>query len=202
VKTLKRWWLVLLFLLVGLTLVWAAGGEPEQVRQVTALPAMELNGTPLGERRQAVFEYPAQLAAGEDGVVRLRLEPLAGSGAQEAGVYADYNLLVSARMELIGADVAPGGTVSIPQRPGRPVEFRWQFRMAQDDVAEGRVWVHLKFIPLNGGVGEDRLLLVPALEVERYEVWGFKPQTLRLVGWLALALAVVLAAARGVPKRR
>jgi len=193
---------VLLLLLAALALLWAAGGEPEPVRKVTALPPVELNGVTLGERRQAVLEYPAQLAAGEDGEVRLRLEPLAESVAQEAGVYAGYNLLASARLELAGADVAPDGTISSPQRPGRPVEFRWQFRMAQDDAAEGRVWVHLKFIPLNGGAGEDRLLLVPALAVERYEVWGFKPQTLRLVGWLALAAAVVLAAARGAPPRR
>lgn len=186
---------------------------PEAPTPVVSTPAAQASPAPaqLLERRQMVWEWPEQLREGDADVVDLRLKmdaqgtltPTAqvgghvveGQGVEIPNLYDTHNLVVEARLDLVGFEMTPQGEVSEPLRPGEEVVFRWTVRCKEAGNYRGTLWVALNLVPKAGGETLRRVLLAAPVDIEVRSVWGLPAQTVRILGGIGTAVSTVL----GIP---
>lgn len=178
--------LVLLFVsLAGLA--WGYWPLPEQSRSLAVSVAEmippELSLDEGGELpfmdqpRLLLLEWPSVIRAGEVSTVRLVLD-VSGQGSPSSqpmpGRDNPYTVLAEARLELPGVPHTPLGEISQAFLPGRPVMFSWFLRPAEAGEAQGTIWLHLRFIPVAGGLEVRQVLTAQRID-------------LRVIDWLGLS---------------
>lgn len=186
---------------------------PETPTPAASLPEPQASPAPaqLLERRRLVWEWPAQLREGDADVVDLRLKmdaqgtltPTAqvgghvveGEGVEIPNLYDTHNLVVEARLDLVGFEMTPQGEVSEPLRPGEEVVFRWTVRCKEAGNYRGTLWVALNLVPKAGGDSIRQVLLAAPVDIEVRSVWGLPAQTVRILGGIGTAVSTVL----GIP---
>jgi hypothetical protein len=188
IRQLSGLFLCISSLLLLIYAVWPARRENREV----SFSSQELSqATPSGssasyhfpEARHLRLDWPAKLRSGETQELRLNLKPRLSGEALEDGtiVYEDYAVLLEARLEIPGVQAAPPGEYSQPIQEGQSVEFEWQLQLDAPGYYQGQVWLHLLFVPHNGGDTQRQLLSVQEIP-------------LRAIGlkWLSLAVAQVI----------
>ncbi len=186
--------------------------EPSELPE-TPTPAAQASPAPaqLLERRQLVWEWPDRLREGDADVVDLRLKmdeqgtltPTAqvgghaveGQGVEIPNLYDTHNLVVEARLDLVGFEMTPQGEVKEPLRPGEEVVFRWTVRCKEAGNYRGTLWVALNLVPKAGGETVRQVLLAAPVDIEVRSVWGLPAQTVRILGGIGTAVSTVL----GIP---
>lgn len=186
--------------------------EPPQTAATQPLPAptQTMPSPALVEARQIVLEWPEiirekdsdfillSLVMDADGKVTVTPEHpgsvTEGTPVEIPNLYATHNVVAAARLDIAGLD-SWREEIREPMLPGRPVVFRWSIRAEESAVYRGVVWLHLEFVPKEGGTVERVTLLARPIEIECVSVMG-------LPGWAARGLGgfgVVVSTLLGYP---
>ncbi|RME88785.1 MAG: hypothetical protein D6770_06200 [Anaerolineae bacterium] len=162
----------------------------------------------IPERRRLTLEWPPTLRVGDADVIRLTLEvdemgditPTAEiEGHQVRGetvvlpnLYETHKVIAEARLDMAGAQVKPEGVIGEALLPGQAVTFYWSVRLPQAGRYRGTVWLHLRFIPKEGGEELRRAVTAQFVEIEAVTLFGLTGNAARLVGALGSAIGSVL----------
>ena len=184
-----------------LALPTATSAESTQAPVATQPPAIQ-------EARHLSLEWPPTIRVGDSDVIRLTLEvdaqgkltPTAQIEGHEThgetvfipNLYDTHNVLAEARMDMAGVQVTPDGDVSEPLLPGQSVTFFWSVRPQDVGTYRGTIWVHLRFIPHDGGPESRRPLTAQLVEIQAVDFLGLGGIAARLVGGLGTLVGSVL----------
>jgi len=152
----------------------------------------------LPESRSLRLEWPSAIRLGDAGVIRLTLEvdgqgnptPAVGStasalrsgAAQIPNLYATHNVVAEARLDLPGLQVMPPEAVNEPLRPGQPVTFYWRVSPWREGIYRGQVWLHLRFIPLDGGAESRQAVSVQPIAIKAVTFLGLTAGAAQVAG--------------------
>lgn len=180
---------------------------PVQPSQTAAPAAISTPFPMIPENRLLVLEWPAKIKAGDADVIRLTLEmdeygkltPTAQVGGnlleaqslQIPNLYDSHDVIAEARLDLAGMEVAPGGDIAEALLPGKPVTFLWSIRPAEPGVYRGIVWLHLRFIPNQGGEEIQRVLSAQRVEIQAVNFLGLGGSAARVLGSVGTVIGSV-----------
>jgi hypothetical protein len=179
---------LIILTVAGALLAWSLLPGPRVVRRQSLQPAeMQLPGSQAAspETRLLTLDYPASLRAGDGERVALGFAPQTVVELP-ASVFADYNILAEARLELAGVQVQPAATVSEPLLPGQKVVFYWSVRAEKAGQYPGTLWFYLRYVPKAGGPEVRQLLSAQPLEIRVTTLLGVVPGLWRGLGLLGL----------------
>lgn len=141
------------------------------------------------ESRRLTLEFPPVMRTGDSTRIRLQLEvddqgnitPTAvvegnvvkGEVVEIPNLYETHNVIAEARMDMAGMEVQPAGTISEPLTQGSSVTFYWSVRPPEAGTYEGTVWLHVRFIPKNGGEESRIPVSVQFVEIKANSFMGF-----------------------------
>ncbi len=160
------------------------------------------------EARRLNLEWPPTIRVGDSDVIRLTLEvddqgnltPTAQIEGHETrgetvfipDLYDTHNVLAEARLDMSGMQVTPEGEVSEPLAPGQSVSFFWSVRPVDVGTYRGTIWMHLRFIPLDGSAESRKPLTAQLVEVRAVNFLGLGGLAARLLGVLGTLVGSVL----------
>lgn len=160
------------------------------------------------EARRVTLEWPPKIRVGDSDVIRLTLEvdeqgnltPTAQIAGHETraetvfipDLYDTHNILAEARLDMSGVQVTPAGEVSEPLAPGQAVSFFWSVKPEEVGAYRGTIWVHLRFIPLDGGPESRKPLSALPIELQTVNFLGLGGKAARLFGFLGTLLGSAL----------
>jgi hypothetical protein len=111
---------------------------------------------------------------------------------QVLDIYDTHRVLAEARLELAGVRFIPTGEINVALLPGRPAAFLWSVSPDQPGIYGGTVWLHLRFIPLEGGEELRSVLTAQPVEIEATSLLGMSGSAARLLGGLGTAFCLAL----------
>ena len=145
-----------------------------------------------------MVEWPPDIKVGDSDIIRLTLDVDRGGEAsvtaQVAGnetrsepvsipnLYDTHNVWVEARMDLAGVLLSPQGEIREPLLPGEPAFFAWSVKPDEVGTFRGTIWLHLVFIPKDGGAESRRALSAQRVEVRAVNFLGLGGSTARWLG--------------------
>lgn len=154
--------------------------------QVVAIP--EQPSPAIKESRRLTLEFPPVMRTGDSTRIRLQLEVddrgnitptavvegnvVSGEVVEIPDLYETHNVVAEARLDMAGMEVQPAGTVSEPLTQGQAVTFYWSVRPEESGKYEGTAWLHLRFVPRNGGEESRIPVSVQFLEIEAKSLLG------------------------------
>ena len=205
---------LLLFLTSALALAWGLWPPALGARTLMIFPvdmqlpgeAESAEGRTVLEGRALVLEWPERMRVGDSGLIALTLETgqegQMTPSPQEAGVpetgyqdvYETHFVVAEARLELAGMAYAPTGQISEGLLPGKPAAFFWQVRPPQAGESRGTVWLHLRYLPLDGGEEARRVLSAQIVEIRAVSLFGLSGRWARVLG----SVGVIVGAALGL----
>ncbi len=180
-------------------------GAPEEPPPQTSLPENPPTAVPtqipaIPESRWITIEWPPDIKVGDSDIIRLTLDLDRGGDltvtAQVSGnetrsepvsipnLYETHNVLVEARMDLAGVIVSPEGVTSESLLPGEPAFFAWSVKPEEVGNYRGTIWLHLVFIPKEGGVESRRALSAQRIDVRAVNFLGLGGSAARWLGGL------------------
>lgn len=159
------------------------------------------------EARRLTLEWPGVIRVGDGDIVRLVLDvdsegnltPTAQIAGNEIvgetvfvpNLYDTHNVLAESRLDMAGMQVVPSGDVSEPLRPGQSVIFYWSVRPEEAGTYRGIVWLHLRFIPLGGGVESRRPFSAQLIEIRAANFLGLGGNAARVLGGVGTVVGSV-----------
>ena len=162
----------------------------------------------IQEARRLNLEWPPTIRAGDGDVVRLTLEmddqgnltPTAQVAGNEVrsgivkipNLYDTHTVIAEARLDLAGVNVSPEGEISEPLAPGQTVTFFWSVRPEQVGSYRGTVWLHLRFIPRDGGPESRRAISAQQIEIQSVNLLGLGGMPARILGGVGVFAGSVL----------
>lgn len=161
------------------------------------------------QSRMLALDLPMKIRVGDTENIQMRLEvdeqgnivPTDDPGSELADgdqlidIFTKYNIIAEARLELAGMKITPAETISEPLLPKQPVTFYWNLRPTSEGRYRGKVWLHLRYIPINGGNESQRVISVQFLEVEAVTLFGIGAGQARSMGAAGLFIGILL----GIP---
>lgn len=160
------------------------------------------------EARRLTLEWPSVIRVGDADVVRLVLDVDSEGNltptAQIAGnkivgetvfipnLYDTYNVLAEGRLDMAGMQVVPRGDVIEPLRPGQSSTFYWSVRPEDVGTYRGTVWLHIRFIPLDGGDESRRPLSAQLIDIRATNLFGLGGVAARVLGGVGTVVGSVL----------
>jgi len=158
--------------------------------QVSFLPTVETEPQPaIPESRRLTLEFPPLMRTGDSVRIRLQLEvddrgnltPTAvvegnvvtGEVVEIPNLYETHFVIAEARLDMAGMEVQPPGAISEPLTQGQSVTFYWSVRPEESGKYEGTAWLHLRFVPRDGGEESRIPVSVQFLEIEAKSFLGF-----------------------------
>jgi len=97
-------------------------------------------------------------------------------------LYDTHHVLADARLDMVGVEFAPQGEISEALLPGKPVEFYWSVRAEDVGSYKGTVWLHLRFIPREGGPASRMVLSGQIIQIESANLFGLSGKAARVAG--------------------
>lgn len=190
-----------------------AAAEPTFMAEPTSVVVPEPTQVPAAqpailEPRLLTLEWPDKIKVGDSDVIRLALEAddagnitptaqIAGHQVQGQTVfipdlYDTHNVMAEARLDMAGLEIKPTQDIAEPLRPGSPVYFSWSVKAANVGTYRGTVWLHLHFIPLDGGQDSRMVLSAQLLNIEAVNFLGLGGTPARILGGLGTLVGSVL----------
>lgn len=152
----------------------------------------------IPERRLLILEWPKRIRVGDSSLVRLSLEmdeqgtltPTAWIEGEDLelapleipNLYETHRIFAQARLDLAGMQIAPEGVLSEQLVPGMPLAFMWSIRATDVGDYLGTVWLHLVFIPREGGEESRLVLSAQTIEIRAVNLLGLGGRSARLLG--------------------
>ncbi len=197
-----RYWFGLFFLLVGIVCFlwgfWPIGNRSildftlpfEGVENPVSLN--KDSGHPTLSK-QISLVGPERLRAGEDAMIKLRIDPSdPGNVPRVDDLQNHYNLVVGARLEVDGTLSSPVGEVFSPLSVTQPTVIEWKIRPEAIGQVDGILWLHLNLLPLDNNTGElpsKRILIAaPQITFPVTSFFGLGTQTIKIIGIVAAGL--------------
>ena len=163
----------------------------------------------IPESRRLTLEFPPLMRTGDAMRIRLQLEvddsgniiPTAvvegnvvvGEVVSIPNLYETHNVIAEARLDMAGVQVQPPGTISEPLKQGQSVTFFWSVRPEESGKYQGTAWLHLRFVPRDGGQESRIPVSVQFIEIEAESFLGFvSGSTARSFGALGSVVGSVL----------
>jgi len=182
---------------------------PVSLPTPTAVSGEEEPQPTIPESRRLSLEFPPVVRTGDSTRIRLQLEvddrgnitPTAvvegnvvrGEVVEIPNLYETHNVIAEARLDMAGMEVQPSGTISEPLSQGQAVTFYWSVRPNESGKYEGTAWLHLRFVPKNGGEESRIPVSVQFLEIEAKSFLGLlSGGTARGIGALGSVVGSVL----------
>jgi hypothetical protein len=211
---IRRGFTVLLLLFSLVALLWGILPLGMQTRSVPIYPLdMQLpaetglsDGWMVPEQRTLIVEWPSMLRLGDTGAIRLTLgiDPagqVTSAGQPDDGlqngepiknVYDTHFVIAEARLEIAGVEYAPGGQVSEGLPLGKPVLFVWGARPRKPGITPGTIWLHLRFVPYDGGQESRLVLSAQRVEIQTLSFLGLSGVAARVLGSVGLAVSIAM----------
>jgi hypothetical protein len=174
---------------------------PVPTQAPTPLPA-------IPEARLLFMEWPPTIRVGDSRRIHLslqldnegRLTPTVseagnvsrGVPVQIPNLYDTHNVVVEARFDIAGLEVSPQGDVMEPMQPGQTVNFYWSVKPTDVGTYQGTIWLHLHFIPLQGGPDSRIVLTAQPVEIKAINFLGLGGAPARILGGVGVLLGSVL----------
>ena len=168
---------------------------------ITAQPA-------IPERRYLALEYPPRIRAGDSDIVRLTLNmddsgnitPTAviegnvvtGEVIEIPNLYETHHVVVEARFDIAGIQVAPPGLSSQTLSPGQSVMFFWSIRPQEVGTYRGTVWLFLRFVDKVSQEESRRAVSAQMVEIEAVNLFGVPAGGVRTVGGVGSVVGAVV----------
>lgn len=152
----------------------------------------------LAENRLVRLEWPTSLRIGDDAEIRLYFENTdeePSTVEHKDGfydIYDRYNIMVEAKVETAGLTIAPANPTRVSMPPGQPVYFKWVVNAQQTGIYHGKVWLSLRFLPLDGTTPIQEPIYVNDLELNVTSIIGLSGSMARLVGGLCAVIGILL----------
>jgi hypothetical protein len=170
-------------------------------RAPTPLPA-------IPEARVLFMEWPPTIRVGDSRRIHLtlqvdtqgRLTPtvseagnvLRGEPLLIPNLYETHNVVVEARFDIAGLQVSPEGDIMEPMQPGQTVNFYWSVKPQDVGTYQGTIWLHLHFIPLQGGADSRIALTAQPVEITAINFLGLGGTPARILGGIGALIGSVL----------
>jgi len=204
-------WLLLaasLFLLIASAL--PSGRQQQQISsnfEGSLVTAPGIESSQVTETRLLTIERPRFTRVGDADLIRLtfevdpeqRITPTVETGGNPIDdriidipdLYETHNLVLEARLDMAGMQVAPQDTISEPLRRGQTVTFYWSISPLQAGTYRGNLWVYLNLVPKGGGELLRTALVAHRLEIEARSVLGLPAGMARWAGAVGAVLGLV-----------
>jgi len=184
-------------------LTWASLPVRQQMMEQTILPAeMQLpnNGQPAQavlESKQVIVEWPDSMRIGDSEEIKMIFEPggVEGiEGSPEIGfsnIYDHYNLMAEGRFEVAGVVVEPANPLRESLPPGQSIVYKWKITADKTGVYPGRVWLSLRYLPLDGKTPTQSPIFVTSINLKLTSLWGISGPAARRLGGLVIILGIM-----------
>ena len=161
------------------------------------------------EYLSVTIEWPSFIRCGEVGVISLDIESgrlnTSGSytlaGLENRGsqgmldLSMSRNILAETRLDLANIQIDPSADASQPLLPGKNVTFWWNVTAKMAGRLEGTLWLHLRYIPVDGDQEARRSLLAYPIEINAIRLAGLSGVSGRWLGSFGVFLSALLSAA-------
>jgi hypothetical protein len=161
------------------------------------------------ENRLIEIEWPAQMRVGDSDVIRLSLvmdeqglitptaviegHEVMGEPVKIPNLYETHNLVAEARLDLLGIESLPKGTISEPLSPGKTVNFYWNIQSHAAGDFRGTLWLHVNIVPRgDDGQIERVALLAKPIEIESTTILGMSSQFARIFSLSGSLLSTII----------
>ncbi len=198
-------------------LVWEFRPLPMESRILQISPAeMQLpqpeefaeEAVGFSEARRLVTEWPEVVRVGDPAPIRMLIEPaepgVPGVTLDEDPnqVQADenpgqnrtekYQTVAEARLELEKMEFRPTGEISEALLPGKSARFSWSVRSSEEGFYPGTIWLHVQYIPRNGGDELRKVISAQTIEIQAEEFLGLSGNSARILGAIGLVLGAMI----------
>lgn len=162
----------------------------------------------IPEERRLTLEWPPTIRAGDSDRIYLTLDVDADGnltptvweqGHQTSGetvyvpnLYETHDVIAEARLDMAGVETVPHGSIDEPMRPGKPVTFTWSVSPPKVGSYKGTIWLHLRFLPHDGGAETRMPLSVQLVEIQSANFLGMSGSAARLFGGVGVLLGSIL----------
>jgi hypothetical protein len=184
-------------------LIWAALPVRQEMMEQIIMPAeMQLpNNEQLRqavlEPRQVIVEWPESMRIGDSEEIKLIFEPGGVEGIESSNgiglsnIYNHYNLMAEGRFEVAGVEVEPANPVRESLPPGQSIVYKWKITAEKTGLYPGRVWLSLRFLPLDGKAPTQSPIFVTNINLKLNSLWGISGPVARLLGGLAIIFDIL-----------
>jgi hypothetical protein len=152
----------------------------------------------LPGERQVRLEWPSSMRIGDQSEILLEFEYMEeGSSASEleAGfydVYDSFNIMAETKLEAAGVNIEPANPTRVSMLPGQSVHLKWLINPEQAGIYHGKVWLSLRFLPLDGSTPVQVPVYINEVELKVTSLIGLSASMARLVGAAGLLLSLLL----------
>lgn len=194
-----------LFLLV--TGFWPQGNRSRVLFfPAETVPPGQIETLPvLRTARTLRLEWPPVIRMEDPGLIHLSFGPGSGMGLAPVSGSGDTALsspsaegnraeatLVEARLDMAGAEADPSGIASAPMPLDEGVGFNWTVRPSGTGKYRGVVWLYLRSVPSDGGVGSERALAALPIEIQVVSILGLGSGPVRILGVAGFLAGLIL----------
>jgi hypothetical protein len=152
------------------------------------------------------LQFPRKIRVGDTAFIRLSLDMPPQKSSESSSerqpseneivliqqVFDKYHVIIETRLELAGFDYLPIGEISEALLPWKAVAFNWNIRPGDQGFYRGTIWMHIKFLPKNGGDEIRQLLTAQTVEIESIDLLGLDGTIARILGSIGLVIGVLL----------
>ena len=191
-------------MLSGGMLIWAAFPNTRQstMQEIQSskisIPRRDQPSLGLGmENRQVVLEWPESMRIGDEDEIILTFEarnksPVINPDLSTEDIYQRYNLMAEGKFEAAGIMVTPANPTRKSMPTGQAVGFTWRVSIDRAGNYNGKVWLSLRFLPLDGSQAVEVPVFVQELDIRATSLLGMRTETVRLLGGLGIILGLAL----------
>lgn len=155
------------------------------------------------EERRLILEWTPILRKGDKSQVKLGfvgskhslIDNIYPSSFQDSfeNVYEIYSVTAESRMELIGAEVNPGGLSGHVLSEGQDIHFTWTLLPGKSGVYEGTAWFYLKLYPLNGDSSFiEQAISAQTIDIKVISLLGINSNFWRFLGVIGFGLGFII----------
>ncbi len=187
--------------------------EPTREGSISSATFAAVEPTPVElvhhENRMIEIEWPAQMRVGDSDVIRLSLvmdelgiitptaviegHEVMGEPVKIPNLYETHNLVAEARLDLLGIESLPKGTISEPLSPGKTINFYWNIQSHTAGIYRGTLWLHVNIVPRgDDGQIERVALLAKPIEIESTTILGMSSQIARIFSLSGSVLSTII----------
>ncbi len=103
-----------------------------------------------------------------------------------------YQTVAEARLELDKMEYRPTGVISEALLPGKSARFSWSVRSSDEGIYPGTIWLHVQYIPRNGGEELRKVISAQTIEIRADEFLGLSGNSARILGAIGLVLGAMI----------
>ena len=135
---------------------------------------------------------------GETEEITLILEPVTGEKSSQTpslvstDIYSIYNIMAEARFEVAGVTVNPANPIRESMPSGQTVKFKWQISTDQVGSYDGKVWLSLRLLPLDGSQASEVPIYIRELRLQTTSLFGMNEAMAYFVGGVGVVLSLVI----------